>query len=64
MWAVITKDSTDEFEERLEFGAEDLDLHHVDFFPSKEKAEEIYKQIKGKISNVYLVEIIKSEVNI
>jgi hypothetical protein len=60
MWAIMSKDSTDTFVEEFE----DYDLYAVDFFPSKELAEEKYKQIKRKISNVFLVEVIKSEVNI
>jgi hypothetical protein len=60
MWAILSKDSTDTFVEEFE----DYDLYAVDFFPTQEKAKEKYKEIKGKISNVFLVEIKESEVNI
>ena len=64
MWAIITVDSTDEFNERLDFDNGSLNLHDVTFFDKYDEAKKQYKEIKGKISNVYLVKIIKEEVYI
>ena len=66
MWAILTKDSTDEFNERLDFADSNssLDLHDVEFYDNWNEAKVQYKKVKGKISNVYLVKVIKEEMNI
>ena len=58
--AILTKDSTDDFVEN------DLDLHTVQFYDEDDEvaAYADYMSIKGKLSNVYLVKILESEVNI
>ena len=65
MWAILTKDSTDEFADLGSAIVDDrTDLHDVEFYDNYDEAKTMYDMIKGSISNVFLVEVIKSEVNI
>ena len=48
-WVVLGVDSTDN----------DTSLLHYEDFDTKSEAEAKYKELKGNISNVYLVHVIK-----
>lgn len=62
MWAILTVDSTDEFNERLDFANEGLNLHDVTFYDNWDEAKKQYKAVAGSISNVYLMKVIDKEV--
>ena len=59
MWAIITKDSTDEFEDKA---SGDVDLHAVEFYDNWDEAKKQYDEVKDVLSNVYLTKVIDKEV--
>ena len=63
-WAIIAVDSINEFVDLASIIVRDMNLHDVEFYDSYDEAQKQFDDIKGIISNVYLVKVIDCEVNI
>lgn len=59
-YAVISLDATDDFSDYPDHPNAGSP-YYVKFVGEKDKAETIYNDLKGRISNVYLVKVIKKE---
>ena len=56
MWAILTKDSSDQFADLGSAIVDDrTDLHDVEFYDKWDEAKTRFDEIKGHISNVYLI---------
>ena len=60
MWAIIIKDSTDTFED--DSGLYDVNLFDTMFYDKYDEARAKFNEVKGNISNVYLMKVIDKEV--